>query len=84
MSPNTQNAITARNRIARLACDGDSRYQMEAIGPDDGNINEMETLVGLPLVWSARADDDVAVYSDGENWALVADANGPVLIRALR
>jgi hypothetical protein len=84
MSKNTQNAISARNRIARLAIEGDPNYTHEAIGADDGNVNEMATLLGLPLVWRARADDDVAVYSDGENWALVADANGPVVNRALR
>jgi hypothetical protein len=84
MSKNTQNAISARNRIARLAIEGDPNYTHEAVGADDGNVNEMATLLGLPLVWRARADDDVAVYSDGANWALVADANGPVVIRALR
>jgi hypothetical protein len=84
MSKNTQNAISARNRIARLAIEGDPNYTHEAIGADDGDVNEMAELIGLPLVRAARADDDVAVYADGANWALVADANGPVVIRALR
>ena len=78
----TRNAIATRNRIVRLALEGDPNYTHEAIGADDGNVNEMDDLVGLPLVWRARADDDVAVYSDGSLWALVADANGPVVIRA--
>jgi hypothetical protein len=82
MSKNTQDAIASRNRIARLALDGDVHYTHEAIGANDGNVNEMDDLVGLPLVRRARADDDVAVYSDGSRWALVADANGPVVIRA--
>jgi len=72
--------INARNCIARLALDGDARYTHDAIGDVDGDINEMAELVGLPLVWSARADDDVAVYSDGTSWALVCDCNGPVVI----
>ena len=77
---NIQTIIDTRNRIPRLACDGDSRYEMAAIGPDDGNVNEMAELIALPLVHSARATDDVAVYSDGNAWALVANANGPVVI----
>jgi len=74
------NVINARNRIVRLALDGNARYTHDAIGADDGDINEMADLVGLPLVWSARADDDVAVYSDGTSWALVCNCNGPVVI----
>jgi len=74
------NVIDARNRITRLALDGDVHYTHEAIGADDGDVNEMADLVGLPLVWLARADDDVAVYSDGTSWALVGNCNGPVVI----
>jgi hypothetical protein len=77
---NIKTVIDTRQRIARLALDGDSRYSHEAIGADDGNFNEMAELIALPLVHSARATDDVAVYSDGSAWALVANANGPVLI----
>jgi hypothetical protein len=77
---NIKTVIDTRQRIARLALDGDSRYSHEAIGADDGNVNEMAELIALPLVHSARATDDVAVYSDGNAWALVANANGPVLI----
>ena len=80
MTATITNVITARNRIARLALDGNVRYTHEAIGADDGNVNEMAELVGLPLIWSARATDDVAIYSDGTRWALVAYANGPVVI----
>ncbi len=77
---NIKTVIDTRQRIARLALDGDSRYSHEAIGADDGDVNEMAELIALPLVHSARATDDVAVYSDGNAWALVANANGPVLI----
>lgn len=77
---NIKTVIDTRQRIARLALDGDSRYSHEAIGADDGHVNEMAELIALPLVHSARATDDVAVYSDGSAWALVANANGPVLI----
>jgi len=77
---NIKTVIDTRQRIARLALDGDFRYSHEAIGADDGNVNEMAELIALPLVHSARATDDVAVYSDGNAWALVANANGPVLI----
>jgi len=77
---NIKTVIDTRQRIARFALDGDSRYSHEAIGADDGNVNEMAELIALPLVHSARATDDVAVYSDGNAWALVANANGPVLI----
>jgi hypothetical protein len=77
---NIKTVIDTRQRIARFALDGDSRYSHEAIGADDGDVNEMAELIALPLVHSARATDDVAVYSDGSAWALVANANGPVLI----
>ena len=72
--------IDTRQHIARLALDGDSRYSHEAIGADDDNVNAMAELIALPLVHSSRTTDDVAVYSDGTRWALVADANGPVVI----
>ena len=77
---NIQTIIDTRQRIARLALDGDSRYSHAAIGAEDGNINEMAELIALPLVHSARSTDDVAVYSDGSAWALVANAHGPVVI----
>jgi len=81
---NIKTVIDTRQRIARLALDGDSRYSHEAIGADDGNVNEMAELIALPLVWSARADDEVAVYSDGKRWALVGNCNGPVVISPFR
>jgi len=77
---NIKTVVDTRNRIARLALDGHVHYTHEAIGADDGDVNEMAELIALPLVHSARATDDVAVYSDGNAWALVANANGPVLI----
>lgn len=73
--------ITARHQIARAAIDGDRRYSHEAIGADDGDINEMEAETGLRLVHRATSTSDVAVYSDGTTHALVADANGPIVIR---
>lgn len=73
--------VEARHAIARAALDGDPRYSHEAIGAEDGDINGMAAETGLPLVYRAESDSDVAVYSDGERWAMVADANGPVVIR---
>ena len=35
----------------------------------------------LPLVYRAYSDNDVAIYSDGEQHVLVCDANGPIAIR---
>jgi hypothetical protein len=80
MTNTISNAIDARNRIVRLALDGNAHYAHEAIGSVDGDINEMAELVGMPLIWSARADDDAAIYSDGQKWVIVADCNGPVVI----
>ena len=80
MTSTITNVIAARNRIARLALDGHVHYTHEAIGAEDGNVNDMAELVGMPLIWSARATDDVAIYSNGTRWALVADANGPIVI----
>ncbi len=76
----TAEIITARNEIARAAINGDTRYSHEAIGADDGNINEMSAEAGLPRVHRAESDSDVAVYSDGVRHILVADANGPIAI----
>jgi hypothetical protein len=75
--------IDNRQTIARAALNGDSRYTHEAIGADYGNINSMETEAGLPLVHRAENDCDVAVYSDGTQHVLVADANGPIAIRVV-
>lgn len=80
MTNTISNVIDNRNRIVRLALDGHRTYTHEAIGHVDGDINKMADLIGLPLVWSARADDDAAIYSDGSEWAIVADCNGPVVI----
>ena len=76
----TSEIITARNEIARAAIDGDTRYSHEAIGAEDGDINDMEAETGLPRVHHAESDSDVAVYSDGTRHLLVADANGPIAI----
>jgi hypothetical protein len=80
MTNEISKVIDARNRIARLALDGHRNYTHEAIGHVDDDVNGMANEIGLPLVWSARADDDVAVYSDGRRWAIVGDCNGPVVI----
>ena len=77
---NTSEIIAARNEIANRALDGDTRYSHKAIGPDDGDINEMESFTGLPRVHYAENNSDVAVYSDGVRHVIVADANGPVAI----
>jgi hypothetical protein len=77
----TSEIITARNEIARASLDGVGTYAHEAIGPDDGDINAMEDLTGLPLVHRAESNSDVAVYSDHTRHVLVADANGPIAIR---
>ena len=79
----TSEIISARNKIARDAFNGDTRYCHEAIGNLDGDINSMETETGLPLVHRADSDSDVAVYSDGETHVLVADARGPIAIRII-
>ena len=79
----TSEIITARNEIARAALNGDTRYSHEAIGAEDGDINEMETETGLPRVHRAESDSDVAVYSDGTRHILVGDANGPIAISLL-
>ena len=76
----TSEIIAARNEIARAAINGDTRYSHEAIGADDGDINEMTAETGLPRVHRAESDSDVAVYSDGSRHVLVADANGPIAI----
>lgn len=70
------------NNIARAALNGDSRYTMEAIGEEDGDINSMETEAGGKRIIRASNDTEVAVYelTDGA-LLIVADANGPVAIR---
>lgn len=77
----TTEIITRRNEIARAALDGDRRYSHEAIGADDGDINDMVAETGLPRVHCAESTSDVAVYSDGTRHAIVGDANGPIVIR---
>ena len=77
----TSEIITARDEIANLALAGHARYSFDAIGERDGDINAMADETGLPLVYRAYADNDVAVYSDGEHHVLVCDANGPIAIR---
>jgi hypothetical protein len=76
---NILNVITDRSAIARLALDGDG-HSFDPIGGLRGDINEMEPEVGLPRVHRAYGDDDIAVYSDGTRHALVANANGPIII----
>ena len=80
MTSTINKVIDWRNRIVNLALDGNLHYTHEAVGSVDDDINDMADLVGLPLFWAARAGDDVAVYSDGTNWALVVDCNGPIVI----
>ena len=77
----TTEIITARNEIANLALAGDARYSFDAIGKSNGDINSMADETGLPLVYRAHSNNDVAVYSDGEKHVLVCDANGPIAIR---
>jgi hypothetical protein len=77
----TSEIISARNKIARYALNGDTRYCHEAIGKSDGDINSMEIETGMTLVHRAYSDSDVAVYSDSESHVLVFDANGPIAIR---
>lgn len=80
---NLSDIIARRNDIARSALDGDLRYSHEAIGEDDGSINEMDVDIGMPIQHRAENDNDVAVYSDGRRAVLVCDANGPVAIEIL-
>lgn len=70
------------NAIAREAIDGSRRYEWEPIGGEDGSVNEMTGILGGTLILRARTTDDVAIYRlpDGD-WRIVADANGPVVIR---
>ena len=77
----TSEIITARHKIAKLALGGNARYSFDPIGDVDGDINSMATLAGLPLVYRAESDNDVAVYSNGTRHVLVCDAHGPVAIR---
>ena len=77
----TSEIITARNEIANLALAGDARYSFDSIGDGDGDINSMANETDLPLVYRAYSDNDVAIYSDGEQHVLVCDANGPIAIR---
>lgn len=77
---NLTEVIEARNEIANAALNGDDRYSQNAIGDENGNINDMETETGLPRVYRAQTTDDVAVYSDGTRHVLVMDANGPVAV----
>ena len=69
------------NGIARLALDGDTRYSHEAIGSEDGDINDMEVEARGRRIIRAENDGEVAVYirEDGKP-VIVADANGPVAI----
>lgn len=76
----TSEIIIARKEIAHLALAGDTRYSFDAIGERDGDINSMATETDLPLVYRAYSDDDVAIYSDGEQHVLVCDANGCIQI----
>ena len=68
-------------KITRLALDGNTRYSHEAVGADDGNINEMADELGGELVTRAEEGDDVAVYLVDGDAVIVADCNGPVAIR---
>jgi hypothetical protein len=72
--------VSTRNHIAKLAIDGSRSYAMEAIGEENDDINNMESLTGMPRVHRATSDCDVAVYADGERWLIVADCNGPIAI----
>jgi hypothetical protein len=76
---NTSQIIDDRHKIARLALDGDTRYDFEPIGAD-GDINDMESETGMARVYRAYSTSDVAVYSDGTRHMLVCDANGPISI----
>lgn len=86
MSTYTADSITqaAANEIARAALDGDSRYRHEAIGAEDGDINDMAAEIGGRRIIRAENDSEVAVYvlASGE-LVIVADANGPVAITIL-
>lgn len=83
LTAETISQTTAR-QIARLALDGDARYSHEAIGADDGDINDMEAEAGGRRIIRAANDSEVAVYErpDG-SLVIVADANGPVSITAV-
>lgn len=68
--------------IAMAALCGHPSYTHEAIGPDDGDINDMENETGGKLMIRAESTDAVAVYQlpDG-SLVMVCDANGPIAIR---
>lgn len=67
--------------IARAALAGDSRYNHEAIGAEDDDINGMQVDTGGRLVVRANNDSEVAVYErKNGSLAIVANANGPVEI----
>ena len=78
--------IDDRKSIAHLAIEQDKRYVWEPIGDEDGDVNEAGELLGMTRVHYARTTDDVAVYADTERteWAIVADANGPIVIRPIQ
>ena len=76
--------ISQRNAIAAAALNADARYQHQAIGSDDGDINDMENETGMHIVHRAESDSDVAVYASDYQWMIVADANGPVAIMEAR
>jgi hypothetical protein len=81
---NITEIVASRNEIARAALNGDKRYIHEAIGAEGDDINEVGDGAGMPRVYRAESDSDVAVYSDGSRYILVADAHGPVAITPLR
>jgi hypothetical protein len=77
---NTSQIIAARHKIARAALNGDTRYDFEPIGANNGDINEMAKETGMARIYRAGHDNDVAVYSDGTRHMLVCDAHGPISI----
>jgi hypothetical protein len=73
-----------RHSIVRAALDGDATFTHEAIGEDDADVNSFSRELGLLLIHRSRATDEPAIYvaNDGSNeWAMVADCNGPIVIR---
>lgn len=81
MSATAITPTTARE-IAISALCGHPDYTHEAIGPDDGDINDMETETGGKLMIRAESTDAVAVYQLADmSLVLVCDANGPIAIR---
>ena len=75
-----------RHWITRAALDGEPIFAHEAIGEIEDDINSFARELGMVLVHRSRGTDDPAVYvvnDDSREWAIVADCNGPIVIRPI-